>query len=171
MNCTSYFDCAVKLRNRSSRNIPFTMTYYCDGSGGRHMTGLQSGVLHSKKLRHGYGLEGGVCLVADPKLALQFSYKMACSSTIFHVYPHYTLHATLYSINQLSSLLNPSFCGQYFRSISIINQSFAFLNHYKTFVVVDPVPSTIYHLLSLSFSLELWLHIGFVVTASMVPCW
>lgn len=66
------FDCAVKLRNRSSRNILFAMSYGRDGSGGRHITGLQSAMLRSKQLRrliHCYSLEGGFCLVVDLKLS------------------------------------------------------------------------------------------------------
>ena len=66
------FLCAVKLRNRSSRNILFAMSYGCDGSEGRHMTGLQSAMLRSKQLRrliHCYSLEGDFCLVVDLKLS------------------------------------------------------------------------------------------------------
>lgn len=37
------------------------------------------------------------------KVVSSISYKMACSSPIFHVYPHHTFHATLYSILYINS--------------------------------------------------------------------
>ena len=68
--------------------------------------------------------------------------------------------STLYSIHKLSSLLNPCFFGQFPPSLSLINQSFAFLNHYRTFVFVDPPLSAIYYLyhfpLIHGYTLVLW---------------
>lgn len=117
------------------------------------------------RLIHGYGLGGGFCLIADSKLYLQFRIRWHAAHLSFMAIHNHTFHATLYSIHQLSSLLNPCFCGQFSPLLSLIDQSFAFLAHYSTFVFVDPVLSAIYYLY------HFLLNYGYTLVLRSLPLW